>query len=350
MTRIHIPALVHRDVTNRWEPCAYTGKILRLCQMLTSKGHEVFLYSGPENDADVTEHVTVVTAKDRKNWFGDETWEETVFNDYDANGPAWSTMNGRIITEIGKRLGQHDIIGLTMGYTQIALQQAFPHRVIAEVGVGYEGVLHDTPRCFESEAWRHWIYGKTNLNDGRYYDTVIPNAFDPDDCQFSNQKEDYLLFMGRLTERKGLEVVRQLAKHHRVLTAGQGSPVEGAEHLGVVRGKEKAALLAGAKALICATQYIEPFGGVAVEAMMSGTPVIASPFGAFTETIQHGHSGFICHTLADFLAAADSVGDLKPEEVRDWALSRYSLDVCAIKYDGWIKRLGSLYGKGWYEV
>lgn len=346
--RIHIPSLVHRDVTARWEPDAYVGKILHLCTMLSGLGHEVILYSGPDNDAPVMEHVAVVSAEDRRRWFGDETWEETVFNEFDAASAHQLAFNSRVAAEMEERLEAKDIIFLTMGASQAAIQCAFPGHVVAECGVGYEGVLNNTPRCFESEAWRHWIYGKTNLNDGRFYDTVIPNAFDPADYVFRDQPGDYLLFMARHIPRKGTEIVAELAKHHRVLSAGQGDPIPGVEHLGVVRGAAKAALLAGARALLMPTLYIGPFEGVTVEAMLCGTPVITTPFGCFSETVCDGLNGFKCHTRADFLAAADMVGELDRHRVREWALDRYTLGVCAPQYDEWLERLSTLYGEGWY--
>ena len=37
----------------------------------------------------------------------------------------------------------------------------------------------------------------------------------------------------------------------------------------------------------------EPFGLVAIESMATGTPVIARRAGAFTETIEHGVTGFL---------------------------------------------------------
>lgn len=347
--RVHLVGLVHRDANPDWEPDAYVGKLWRLARMLAATGHEVFVYGGPNSDTAGTD-VTVVTADDRARWFGDEDWADTVFNTFDPGSAPWMAMNSRVAVAIAERIGPLDIIGLTMGASQAAIQQAFPHHVVCEVGVGYSGVLGNTPRCFESEAWRHFIYGQSGADpDGRYFDTVIPNAFDSDDYHLAT-KDDYLLFLGRLTERKGLEVVRHLAERYRVVTAGQGEPLEGVEHLGVVRGKEKAALLAGARAVLCPSVYVEPFGGVAVEAMLSGTPVIASPFGAFSETVVEGMSGWRCHTLAEFAAAAEQAFTLdhySAVSFRQFAM-RYSLDAVAPRYGQWLDRLQTLYGAGWY--
>jgi len=346
--RVHLPALVHRDCNADWEPDAYVGKIWRLARMLTESGHEVFVYGGPDTDTAGTD-VTVVGDDDRHRWFGHETWADTVFNQFDPAAAPWLTMNGRTIAAMAERIEPADIVFLTMGTAQAPIRQAFPNHVVAECGVGYEGVLGDTPRCFESEAWRHYIYGRTGLADGRYFDTVIPNSYDPADYLLADRPGTYLLFLGRLTARKGLEVVAELAKHHPVITAGQGDPLPGIEHVGVVRGAMKAALIAGARAVLCPTTYIEPFGGVAVEAMLSGVPVITSPFGAFSETVAHGVSGYRCSTLAEYHHAADAVDDLDPKTIRDWAVERYTLDVCARQYDRWLGQLATLYDRGWYQ-
>ena len=352
MARIHIPSLVHRDVISRWEPCAYTGKILHQCEMLSSLGHEVFLYSGPECDARVKEHIPVVSEDDRQEWFGDETWEQTVFYDFDANAPHWKTFNGRTIEAIRERIEPGDLIGLTMGYTHFALQQAFPNHVTAEIGIGYEGIIDNTHHCFESYAWMHTMYAKKGINDGRFFDVVIPNAFDPADLLFKEEKEGYLLFMARMIDRKGLGVATELAKRFPVITAGQGDArIPGAEHVGVVRGSAKAELLAGASALLSPTIFVGPFEGVSVEAMMSGTPAITTDFGCYAETVLDGVSGARCHTLTEFIAAAEKAlnGGFDPMAVRDWAMGRYTLEAVAPQYDRWLGRLETLYAGGWYE-
>ena len=347
--RIHLPAPVpHRDVTNDWAPCAYTGKTLRLATMLAGLGHDVYLYGGSRCDAPCTEHVAVVTDDERGRWFGDTDWNETVFNEFDPAHPAWRTMNARIIAAISERVEPRDIICLTMGSAQAPIAQAFNH-VVCEPGVGYAGVVDATHRCYESHAWQHYLWGRDRVDDGRWFDTVIPNAYDPADYQFGGGEGGYLLFMGRLTERKGLEVVRQLARDHWVITAGPGDPLDGIEHLGVLRGEKKAEVLAGARALLSPSVYIEPFGGVAVEAMLSGTPVLASPFGAYPETVVHGMTGYLCHTLGEFRSAAHCLENLDRKTIREWALSRFTLEVCAPRYDRWLDRLATLYDKGWYQ-
>jgi glycosyltransferase involved in cell wall biosynthesis len=67
-----------------------------------------------------------------------------------------------------------------------------------------------------------------------------------------------------------------------------------------------------AKAVFVPTQYFEPFGGVAVEAQMCGTPVISSDFGVFNETVLHGITGYRCRTLDQYVWAINNVHKLDP--------------------------------------
>lgn len=347
--RIHLPGLPHNDPVRATEYCAFAQRIRRLADLLVGLGHEVFVYCGDaETDAEI---VRVVVEEDRRRWFGDETFEHRVFDRWDQADPCWAEMNAWTAKAIRHRIEPEDIIGITAGSCQRVIAEAFPQHVKAEVFAGYEGIMPErTHICFESEAWRHHSYGRYGINDGRWFDAVIPNFFDPTDLEFSAEKDDYLLYLGRMTARKGLEVLAELAKHHRVITAGQGDDrVPGATHVGVVLGRQKAELLAGARAVLVPTQYVEPFGGVAAEAMLSGTPVVASPFGAFTETVDHGVTGYRCHTLADFLAAVDMVDELDPKTIMESAVRRFTPEAVAPDWDRWLRQLSTLYERGWYQ-
>ena len=97
-----------------------------------------------------------------------------------------------------------------------------------------------------------------------------------------------------------------------------------------------------AKAVFVPTIYLEAFGGVAVEAMLCGTPVITTNFGVFPETVKNGVSGYRCDTLNDFVQATKKVELLNPEKVRAHA-DRYLMETVKLEYQKWFADLHRLY-------
>ena len=347
--KLHFINLPHTETTEEYIWCAYTTKLRHMGQICKSLGYETVLYSGAKDEGEFGEVIEIITDEDRQKWFGHIDWNVEVFGGWLPEDEWWRTSNDKAIYEISKRLEADDLICIIAGRCQESIVKAFPNNVVVEWAVGYEGILNNTHHCFESEAWRHYIYGKTGVNDGRFFDCVIPNSFDPYDYIYNDKKEDYLLYLGRMTPRKGMPIIEELASRFNIITAGQGNyRISGAEHVGVVRGTQKASLIANAKGLLCPTIYIEPFGGVAVEAMMSGTPVISSNFGAFTETVLDGVTGFRCNTLQDFLRAVEAVEDLNPSDIMKYAIRNYSLDTVAPQWKRWFDQIGTLYREGWY--
>lgn len=340
--------LPHTEVTKEFCWCAYTAKVLKLCQMLATTEHTVTLYAGPENEA-LAEHVQVVSHGDRHRWFDGPWPTDRVFDRWDPADPCWSEMAIAAVDAIRARIEPGDAVGITMGRCQQHIADAFPNHPILEVGVGYVGVLPQSFRCFESRAHQAYVHGWHRDDDGRHFDTVIQNSFDLDDLTRC-EPSDYLLFLGRHTERKGLTVVQELARRYKVITAGQEGPLSGIPWRGVVTGREKAELIAGARALICATSYIEPFGGVAVEAQLSGVPCLTTDFGAFVETVPQGVAGYRCNTLGEFIWAVEHIDDLDRDAIADRARGLYSTEAVAPLYDEWLRRIELLNGDGWYDL
>lgn len=349
--RLHFVGLPHTETIKEYEWCAYTMKLMHMGQICKMIRYETILYGSAQDDGNFSEVIEIITEADRKEWFGHIDWNTTVFNGWNQNDVWWQKQNIRAINQIRARIEPGDLICIIAGWCQEQIAQAFPNNMILEWAVGYEGIMPNTHHCFESEIWRHHIYGKNNINDGRFFDAVIPNSFDQKDFLPYQDPEDYFLFLGRLTPKKGLPIVEEIAKHHKVISAGQGDiRIPGVEHVGVIRGEQKAKLLAGARALICPTTYIEPFGGVAVEAQLSGTPVICTDFGAFTETVVQDMTGFRCRTLREFLDATDKVSELDRWGIQLLAQSKYSLEAVAPQWKRWYDQIGTLYGGGWYEL
>ena len=65
------------------------------------------------------------------------------------------------------------------------------------------------------------------------------------------------------------------------------------EWLGEIDELAKVELLAGARALLMPINWEEPFGLSFIEALASGTPVIARPRGSLPEIVVHGLHGFL---------------------------------------------------------
>lgn len=352
--RLHAVCLPHLDPIREVEWCAYSQKIRRFGGMLAQCGHELVTYGGPESDAD-GEHVQILDEDDRARWFPGRDWSVEVFDKWDPGHSAWQEMSSRAIAAIRDRIEPTDMVGIIAGRCQHAIAEAFPDHRALEWGVGYSGVLPTTFRCFESHAWRHHVAALNHDDRHRFYDTVIPNAFDPDDITYSPDHGGYALYLGRLNHDKGVQIAIDAAALAGVplIAAGQGNPAAfdhkgDVSFVGVITGADKTLALSRAQVLLAPTTYLEPFGGVAVEAMLSGTPAVTTDWGAFTETVDHGVSGWRCNTLGEFAQAIRLSADLDRAAVAAHA-QRYTTKSVAHLYDDWFTQLAGLATTGWYD-
>ena len=76
--------------------------------------------------------------------------------------------------------------------------------------------------------------------------------------------------------------------------------------------------------MVVPIEWEEPFGLVMIEALASGTPVVAMRRGSVPEVIDHGRTGFVVDDLEAMATAVDRVHVLDPLELRREAAERFS--------------------------
>jgi glycosyltransferase involved in cell wall biosynthesis len=138
----------------------------------------------------------------------------------------------------------------------------------------------------------------------------VHHGIDVASYQFSDRSEGYLLFIGRLAPVKGPGVAVQVARRsgRRLLLAGRIHPgdqlayerdvepfLDGdrIRYVGEADPPMKRRLLAGAQALLFPINWEEPFGLVMIEALASGTPVVATRRASTPEVIDDGETGLL---------------------------------------------------------
>jgi len=153
----------------------------------------------------------------------------------------------------------------------------------------------------------------------------------------------YALFLGRMNPDKGVHRAIMIAREAGVpllIAAKMHEPAEkeyfeqavrpllgsGAEYIGEVGGREKVELLQNAVCLLNPIDWPEPFGMVMIEALATGTPVVATPRGAAPEIVDHGKTGFLVADDRGLAAALSAVADLDRPACRRAAEERFSLE------------------------
>lgn len=347
--RFHLLALPHTQTTRAYSLDGFCTATIKFARILKSLGHTVFLYASEENEAPCDELITVITKEEQDTLLNGRPYQ---YAPMENNYPLWALANPRIIKAISQRKEPRDIICTISGIAQKQVADAHPELICLEYSIGYVSSFSKY-RIYESHVWRHCTHGYQNDQQGKFYDAVIPYFFDESEFPFRSEKEPFALYVGRLVHTKGLEIACKAAHAAgvplKVIGHGDVNLVtDGAEYLGALDDAARNDWMSRASALICPTMYLEPFGSVAVEAQMCGTPVISTDFGGFVETVEQGVSGFRCNYLGEFIQALADVRKLDPAKIRERAVAKYSMSVIAIEYERYFKRLSTLWDGGWY--
>ena len=182
---------------------------------------------------------------------------------------------------------------------------------------------------------------------GNNFGFFVHNGINLNEYQFSEVKEDYLLFLGLVSESKGINYAIDVAEKsdQKLIIAGQinnwayyTKEVEpiiknnpNIEYVGEVGGQQKQDLLKKAKCLLFPTSCQEAFGLVMIEAMACGTPVLAFPNGAVPEVMK-GFPDLICSSVDEMVQKLNSSQFPEANLLREYVEHHFSRDTMAGEY------------------
>jgi glycosyltransferase involved in cell wall biosynthesis len=173
----------------------------------------------------------------------------------------------------------------------------------------------------------------------------VYNGLDPDEYLFEVQRDNYLVFLAKASwsvkNVKGAIRIARKSQRTLHIMGGERKFFNGWRGVfweGMVDGKVKADWLSKAAGLLFPVLWHEPFGIAVVEALVSGAPVITTPFGSLPELI-NSEVGKICLSEAEMVEAVGTLDCYSPQRCRDWALSKFHYKLMADKYISYYEKI-----------
>jgi len=285
-----------------------------LCEALVAQGHDVTLFAAPGSRS--TAHVHALLEEPHPDTIG------SALHESDHVACAWE--------QVDLEAAQHhpfDVLHDHSGFTALAMADRVAVPVVHTIHGPFD---RHTSRFYQRHGRKATLVAisrsqAASAPGGVGISAVVPNPIAVDRWPLNTEKQDYVLWIGRMAPVKGahraIEAARLAGKD--LVLAGPvqtGQEQYFREHIephidgqrvryvGEVAGAAKQQLYANAQALLMPVRWPEPFGMVMIEALATGTPVIAFPEGAAAEIVIDGENGMLVPDELEMARAIDQVG------------------------------------------
>jgi glycosyltransferase involved in cell wall biosynthesis len=256
---------------------------------------------------------------------------------------AWEMLH---VAHVFERAGEFDLIHNQADFVPLAFSRLVDTPMVTTIhGFSSERIL-PAFKAYEDRVQYVAISDANRRSDLRYAAT-IHHGIRIEDFPFDARGSDDLLFFGRIHPDKGAAEAIAAARRsgRRLVMAGivqdwdyhkeQVAPAlnDGlVVYRGPVGGAARAKALGSARALLHLINFEEPFGLSVVEALASGTPVIASNRGSMPELIDHGVTGFLVDSVHQAVDAIGRIGEIDRAACRATVSARFTVDRMADRY------------------
>jgi glycosyltransferase involved in cell wall biosynthesis len=316
-------------------PPPKSGSVEQMTSLLTDglvdRGHDVTLFATANSTTRARLHATF----EHGYWEDEHMWP-------------WELYEMLNLAAAVERAGEFDIIHYEAAYypMSLAFSRLCPTPLVQ--------TLHHSPSIPEVALWSRYQEApfvaisneQAQLLRGVNVIGTVLHGIDTDRFTFRHTPEDYLLFLGRFTEGKGVLQAIDVARRAgiRLILAAAADPyyhekvepqVDGTRivYYGEADFDEKVKLYGGARALLYPVQAGEPFGLVLAESMACGTPVAALDRGAVGEIVDDDVTGVAFRNVDDMIAGLPRVLALDRRRVHDRAVARFGVSRMVEEYE-----------------
>ncbi|MFA5359508.1 MAG: glycosyltransferase family 4 protein [Patescibacteria group bacterium] len=251
--------------------------------------------------------------------------------------------------KLGLRINDFDIVHNHMGVHPIALAPFINVPFLTTLHSSLSSDFKHLEDEFANENFVSISLAQRKLAPNLNYIANVYHGIDINSFIPNYKPGTYLFFIGTLSYNKGIDIaVRTASKLNLpLIIAGEIRESEKdflnkevfplidgekIKFIGEVNHKEKAALYAGAKALLFPSRWNEAFGLVIAESLACGTPVIAMNNGSPSEIIENGKTGYTVNLEEEFVIATKNISEISREICRSEAVARFSLLEMAKQY------------------
>ncbi|MGD2111482.1 MAG: glycosyltransferase family 4 protein [Phycisphaerae bacterium] len=332
-----------------WEQVAYN-----LTEALVHRGHQVTLFAagGTKSSA----HVVITSPHALSTWPEEERTRPREFDPRSGllEGPpdarAWEQLHVATCMDRAAN-GDFDVVHSHLHIHALVFGRLIGCPLVSTLhGAAWVRAAHPVLTAYRDLPFVSLSDAERRLLPELNYVATVHNGIRLEDFPFEPVKEDYLLFAGRLSPEKGPDTAIEVARRagRRLIIAGMIEPqyqdffdqrikphIDGRniEYLGLLTRNHLAPLYRKAAGVLFMINWCEPFGLVAVEAQASGTPLIATRFGALPEIIREGETGFVVDSIEQASAATTKLAELSPAACRANVESRFSDKAMAKGYE-----------------
>ncbi|HEX9296055.1 MAG TPA: glycosyltransferase family 4 protein [Polyangiaceae bacterium] len=322
----------------RVPPKGYGGTELfcgHLAEALLARGHEVTLFA--TGDSEFSGELRACYPK-----------------------PTWPPSDTVELTHM--RWCLNDIACDRFGFDAVQINCAVGLRIARDLGIPVVYTLHHhreekLSRMYAAHPEVHFVAisrRQLELEVPLRRATVIHHGVDVGEYPASPRSKGYVLHLGRFAPEKGTHHAIDAALRAKVPLVLAGRVHEKVDDhsyfddelkprleraaarvrvAGEADHPRKLALLQGASALLCPIEWEEPFGLIAIEAMLTGTPVIGFARGSFPEIIDPGVTGLLVSNVEEMARAIHAVQGYSRRRCAARARERFSAGRMAAEYE-----------------